>query len=543
MVATTAGITSDRSTVLSLISASAVVTLTATAYFLKRKRDEMQKKADQAPIEGFPTAPGAHWIFGHMGQLNANGFKEGYKTVFQDYADENGVCSFWFLNRPTMSVLLGKDAKFVLTSSSYREPLKALERHNENFLGPKALTSLMGKEWRLYRNAVHKSFTPGAIQQSQHVINQVATTLTDALLAAAEKEPKSQTTMKVLPLMKMATMDVFGLAALGYDFGCSAALKLTDIAAAFEFLASELTRRVQTLLNPTSLFYSIPTAANRKHRHQRKLIRAFISEQIAEAKARHERGDDAGSSTKQDLLANMIRTASKDEEFSDDALGDILMTLLFGGYDTTSITMSYALYLLARHPEIEAKCLEEIEAVFSNGEDSFTGPDQLPYTKAVILETLRLFPPAPLTTRNLEKPLTMYGKQLEKGTPVFVPIWSIQRDERNFPEPGEIIPERWVRPTHESNSNTSSWEERPGDDLKSHSIAPANRDAFVVFAAGARNCVGRILAMQESVTLLAFMIRRLKSDEVTEDRYEVTPRLASFIQQPDDGLPMVIKRR
>jgi cytochrome P450 len=73
-------------------------------------------------------------------------------------------------------------------------------------------------------------------------------------------------------------------------------------------------------------------------------------------------------------------------------------------------------------------------------------------------------------------------------------------------------------------------------------IAPANRDAFCVFAAGARNCVGRILAMQESVTLLALLIRRLKFRLLQQD-YEVTPTVCAVVQQPKDNLPMIITPR
>ena len=214
--------------------------------------------------------------------------------------------------------------------------------------------------------------------------------------------------------------------------------------------------------------------------------------------------------------------------------------------------MTYALYLLAKHPEIEATCLEEINTVLGSpsGEGHLIlsdGPEQLPYTRAVILETLRLYPPAPVTSRTMENPITLQNPSatIEKGQVVMIPIWSIQRCELNYPRPNEIHPERWVRRKGMSTTttNSSAWEERPSKDFESYpTVPPANRDAFCVFAAGARNCVGRVLAMQESVTLLALLLRTLKFELVAKT-YEAEPTLAAVVQQPKDGIPMFITVR
>ena len=372
--------------------------------------------------------------------------------------------------------------------------------------------------------------------------------------------------------MKMATMDIFGFVALDVDFQCTQLLKLTAVASAFEHLATEYTRRMTTPWDPTSYLYFIPTAANRKQRAERRVIRTFIAKQIALTRSQLllslNKAADATTATaapsKQHLLANVLRAAKAEDgntcgEMSDEAISDIMMTLLFGGYDTTAITLTYALYLLATHPEIQAECLKEVQSVFPTNDDDNNdnammptvleeGPEQhLQYTRAVILETLRLFPPAPTTARCLEKSMELEGHVLDKGAVVFIPIWSIQRDARNFPKPTELRPERWVRPKQRLDSTTNigggGWEERPSDDMIScKDVPPANKDAFCVFAAGARNCVGRRLAMQESVTLLAILIRKLKF-QVMEEGYQVKPMLASVVQQPDDGLPMIMTPR
>jgi cytochrome P450 len=167
-------------------------------------------------------------------------------------------------------------------------------------------------------------------------------------------------------------------------------------------------------------------------------------------------------------------------------------------------------------------------------------PADLPYTRAVILETLRLYPAAPVTTRNLEKPLTLRGANVElpAGMMVYIPIWSIQRDARNYPHPQEFRPDRWVKQTKDGTWVERFAEDELGGDCE---VPAANRDAFCAFSGGARNCVGRVLAMQEAVTLLAFLLRDLKFECLPG--YELKPTLSSFIQKPNDDLPMIIKKR
>jgi Cytochrome P450 len=524
--------------------------------------------------QGVPMAGGANFLLGHLTVLHGKGdFRKGYEMVYETPADpSSGLCSLWFINRPILSILLARHVKAILSGSSYREPIRLLELHNDNFLGEKALTSLNGKQWRVYRSAVHKSFTPSALKQSQKCIHIVGNTLVKAILnnKLVQKEGKKDEREAfepstegnnpvykgpVLPLMKMATIDVFGLAIMDVDFQCCENLELTPVASAFEYLAEEYTRRLGTPWNPASWLYKLPTEANRRHLQKRTFIRDFIGKQIDRAQRKIKIGHDGRNKDNGEggnLLTNILLTAERESDVSKSAILDLIMTLLFGGYDTTSITLSYALYMIATHPAIQEECLEEIDAVFpkstSNEEDVFVLDDparQLPYTHAVVLETLRLYPPAPVTFRTLEKTIDLDGKVFPQGTSIMVPIWSIQRDARNFPRPLEMTPTRWVRRRDMKMEGESTWEERSfrEEEMYGEDASPcANRDAFCVFSAGARNCVGRKLALQEAVTLFAILVRKLKF-EVMEEEYEVIPKLSSVVQQPNDGLPMIISPR
>lgn len=512
-------------------------------------------------------AGGANFLLGHITVLHGKGdFRKGYEMVYETPADpSSGLCSLWFINRPILSVLLARHIKAILSGSSYREPIRLIELHNDNFLGEKALTNLNGKQWRVYRSAVHRSFTPSALKQSQKCIHIVGNTLVKAILnnILFQKDGKKEESEAfepstegknpvykgpVLLLMKMATIDVFGLAIMDVDFQCCEKLQLTPVASAFEW-------RLGTPWNPASWLYTLPTEANKRHLQKRKFIRDFVGKQIDRAQMKIKNGHDGSNNDNSEggnLLTNILLTAERESDVSKSAILDLVMTLLFGGYDTTSITLSYALYMMATHPDIQKECLKEIDAVFPNStskeEDVFVLDDparQLPYTHAVVLETLRLYPPAPVTFRTLEKSIELDGKIFPQGTSIMVPIWSIQRDARNFPRPLEMAPTRWVRRRDMKMEGESKWEERSFREEEMYgedAIPCANRDAFCVFSAGARNCVGRKLALQEAVTLFAILVRKLKF-EVMEEEYEVIPKLSSVVQQPNDGLPMIITPR
>lgn len=245
--------------------------------------------------------------------------------------------------------------------------------------------------------------------------------------------------------------------------------------------------------------------------------------------------------------------------------------------------------MLSQHQEARGNCLAEIDAVMaeacrnadgSSSDGSVLDLDRLQYTRAVVLETLRLYPAAPVTTRTLERPLDIDGYFIPTATHVAIPIWSIQRDERNFPFPDHFLPLRWVEraPGCDGTGETVQWVDRtagvrdrhrrssccstssidskndtsgtsapttttrPMDDCCSpDNIPAANLDAFCAFSGGGRSCPGRKIAVQEAVTILAYLLKNFDFDAL--DDYELQPVQASFIQKPKDNLPMRIRMR
>ena len=512
----------ESSYFISIVAATITGCVTALyLYFLrfKLKRERMK------PFLELPSPPGWHWAAGHLIMLGKSSFQHSLAEISMTHANEYGQTGFWLAQTRAISITNAFDSKAVLHSSNFRSPIRHVRRHMDRFLGSRNIVLLSGKEWKYHRAAILRAFSPTAVEHAQHAVLDLCSVLLTAL------RPKDGTVMNVEPLLKMMTIDIFGRTALSRDLQCCATLQPSNIAKAFDFMGREFTRRLYQPMGITSNYYWIPTALNREYARQRTLIRSFIQDIVTERK-------DMTTSPPQDLLTCLLQAhadlaSDPTDAVSNQTLTDILMSLLFAGYDTTSITLTYALYNLAKHPKVEQECLKEIQRLNSDTPD----PDALFYCRAVLLETLRLYPPANATTRNLTKDLKLEGGFVaKKGLYVYIPIWVIQRKAEYFPSPEEFIPERWA-----TKNENDVWEERGEDDIQPNTIAPANRSAFLAFSAGARSCAGQRFALMEATLVLASMIKEISFS--VEPDYVVEPERAGIVQRPKGGMPMKLQFR
>lgn len=196
----------------------------------------------------------------------------------------------------------------------------------------------------------------------------------------------------------------------------------------------------------------------------------------------------------------------------------------------------YALYIIATHPEVEERCLEEIERV--NKEDgNLLDPARLVYCGGVVQETLRMYPPAFVVSRKVTKPLQLSnGFIVPEDSFVLLPIFMIQHDLKHFERPEDFFAERWVK------NEGSVWVERDTNDTASSVIPPGNRNAIFAFSGGARSCAAQKFAIQEAVLVLATLVKELKFG-LAEPGYVPEPVRHGIVQSPLDGMPMTITPR
>ena len=222
----------------------------------------------------------------------------------------------------------------------------------------------------------------------------------------------------------------------------------------------------------------LPTPGNRQLARATRRLDDVVYGIIRERRPGEDRGD----------LLSMLLLA-RDEQgvgMSERQVRDEVMTLLLAGHETTALALSWAFLLLDRNPGARDRLEAELAAVLGDGPASPDDVPALPYTQAVINETLRLYPPAYVTGREAIRDTTIGGTRIPKRHIVLISMYTTHRDPRFFPEPDAFRPERWL------------------DGLEKR----LPRGAFIPFGMGSRKCVGASFAMMEATLLLATIARR-----------------------------------
>lgn len=250
-----------------------------------------------------------------------------------------------------------------------------------------------------------------------------------------------------------------------------------------------------------------------------------------------------------DLLDRLLDARDLDGDgggMSDESLRDELMTLMVAGQETSAILLSWCVSLLAAHPEAARRCAEEANAAAGGASRNLSAKDfkNLPYLEAVVLETMRLYPPAYMVGRCCSEDVVLDGRhELPKGTTVLVSPYLLHRDARLWDEPDAFAPERWLAPGGEPKAKARARNapgggggvpgaegaelggaegaggegaEAKAREEAANEAAPMARralsgmgpgGAYAPFGAGPRNCIGTGFAMMEAVLVLAAVTR------------------------------------
>jgi cytochrome P450 len=218
-----------------------------------------------------------------------------------------------------------------------------------------------------------------------------------------------------------------------------------------------------------------------------------------------------------DLCGQLMhaRDPETDRPLGDEDSVDMLLTLIAAGHETTANGLCWAIWCLAGAPELQASLANEIEDVVGSGPIEPELWPRLTRTKALLLETLRLFPPAPLLARRTVKPETLGGHDLPVGMTLFIPIYAIHRHERLWPDPHRFDLCRF-------------------QDGRDREIA---RTAYLPFGAGPKICIGASLAMTEMTVALATLLQAVRFRMV--EGYVADP-IHRITLRPRGGLPVWI---
>jgi cytochrome P450 len=252
----------------------------------------------------------------------------------------------------------------------------------------------------------------------------------------------------------------------------------------------------------------VPTRANRKFRSSARQIDGLILGIIAERK-KAEAGHEA---QRDDLLSLLINARDEDGGgMSDTQIRDEAMTLFLAGHETTALALTYGLYLLAQHPDRQVRLGEEVARVLGGRLPTYDDLPALAETELVVLETMRLYPPAWALGRQALTDVEVGGFRFPRGAEFVMSPWVVHRDPKLFPDPEAFNPDRWR------------------DDLAKR----LPRFAYFPFGGGPRVCIGNRFAMMETKLVLAGLMQRFRFEVAAETRLELRP---SVTLRPRAGL-------
>ncbi|KAI1334015.1 cytochrome P450 [Xylariaceae sp. FL0016] len=322
-----------------------------------------------------------------------------------------------------------------------------------------------------------------------------------------EKAEKS-TVIEVGMWASRVTLDIIGIAGLGRDFG---AIKNPD---------TELNQTYQHLFAPNKqaqmlalaglfipewILSRLPVKRNGDINAAAKYIRSVCMDLIQEKKKKLAR--------KEPVDHDILTVALESGGFSDENLVDQLMTFLAAGHETTASSMTWAIYMLARFPEVQEKLRQEVReklpSIDSDSEISSLDIDHMPYLNAVCNEVLRYFAPVPLTIREAARETTIMGQKVPKGVRVIIVPWATNFDKTLWgPDAHEFNPDRWIP--------------KSPDDKRAASGGATSNYAFMTFLHGPRSCIGSSFARAEFACLLASWVGRfefsLKNKEEMDEK-------------------------
>ncbi|WP_024511175.1 cytochrome P450 [Bradyrhizobium sp. ARR65] len=356
-----------------------------------------------------------------------------------------------------------------------------------------------GRAWKHQRRTLAPAFTPRAVATLvSHMLAVIDATV-------AELKAKAGAPLELREVMQRMTLEIAGRTMFSFEMGRhNATLR--------DFVMEYANKLARPHFLDMVLPLSWPTPLDFARARFRKRWTAFIAKLMAERRAAG-KNDGAPPRDLFDLMGE-ARDPETALRFSEEQLGDEVATMILAGHETTALTLFWSLYLLALDPATQDEVAEEVSSVAVNGALDL---DRLKFTRAVIDESLRLYPPAFLIARAATAPDTVVGLPVRKGDVIMIAPWLLHRHEKIWRQPAAFIPQRFMPPS-----------------------PPPDRFAYLPFGAGPRVCIGAHFALVEATLALAKLIAAFRVG--LQDTTPVMP-VGVVTTQPDHSPLFVITPR
>jgi cytochrome P450 len=363
------------------------------------------------------------------------------------------------------------------------------------------LPSSEGAFWLRQRRMMQPAF----LKQHHEKFASTIVSRTEQTIAAWRKAAAAQSPIDVRKHMMNLSLGIL----LKTVFGREPAEEVDPVGRAFLAIQNEI--NLVSVFNPIQIPDFVPTPRRLRLNAAYRVIHPFI-QRIVDDRRR-------GGANEEDLASLLVFARDDGSEGMDDVqLRDEIMTIIATGHDSVTEALTWALYLLACHPDVSNRLAAEGIAVTANEKPSAESLCRLPYTAMVIQETLRLYPPIWGLMRQATNPDVIGGHHIPAGAKVVTSPFSVHR-----------LPHLWHAPEH-------FWPERFAPE---HSVN-RHRFAYFPFGAGPRQCLGGSFALLEMPIVLAMLVSAFEFE--LNDIGPVRP-LPRVTLKPDRRILLTVRER
>jgi cytochrome P450 len=384
---------------------------------------------------------------------------------------------------------------------------KHILRRSQNFEGGTPLTYILGLSlitidgdgWLLKRRMMQPVFHRSNINAMGDKMQATGEAMLERWSHVAPDAP-----VELTQEMKLVTLDIINSTMFSTNIFTEVDRVGSVVDSALDFISSRAG-------NPFALparWKLIPS--HKRFWEQRARLDDYLFRMIRERRAALARGEH-----KNDLLEMLIEAQDADTgaRMNDQQVRDEVSGIYGAGHETTALALTWAWHALNKHPEVLEKVRTETDAL-GHGVQATDLPN-LPYTLAVLEETMRLFPPVPMTVRVAYEQTELGGVSIPKGDLVSIVIRNIHRHPAYWPDPLEFRPERFLP----------------------ENKASLNRNAYMPFLSGPHMCIGNNFALMEGQLLLAMMVQKYN---VTESPDQSDEGKMTITMRPKYGMPVKI---
>jgi len=358
---------------------------------------------------------------------------------------------------------------YIVRSPEYSEVLLNLVDKNipPQPLAAEGIFLADGEKWRIANKLLTPAFIPSKMQQYSSVFNKKAQIFATYVSLQAQKGNS-------IEIQELAENLMFeSICEIGFNYKTDLVGKneKCPFGKNFDFL---LEQQIARSLRPGFVNY-LPFLGNSEYNHAFKELTNQLDEIL-----------DQKVDNRKDILASLLNNG--EGNLSRENLRDQLITLLVAGHKTSALLLSWSLYQLARHPDIEKKVIEEINSL-TDETVSFNDLAKLPYLEQVLNETIRLHPPAQSVVRGTREPIELGEYLIEANSSIFINVMDTHVMEKYWgPDATAFNPDRFS----------------PDKVEKFHPYQ------FIPFGGGKRRCLGNVFAKTEVKTVLVHLYRKFR---------------------------------